>query len=123
MSIPMAGDSIFDLATQPQHVGHGSRRCAETPCKAVIERADRRSADRRCIVLHSVSFSEIFRLVRISLIGVTIMEYLKSHNALRPQHDMDPHLAKLPSLLCGKVHAILRLHAYQTTLSLKDPGG
>ncbi len=45
MSIPIAGESMFDLDTQPQHVGHGSHRCAAAPCKALKKRANRSSVD------------------------------------------------------------------------------
>jgi hypothetical protein len=57
-SIPMAGDSMFDLDTQPQQVGHGSHRCAAAPCKAVEEIASR-STDWKNIVMHSVLAGQI----------------------------------------------------------------
>lgn len=55
MSIPTAGESMFDLDTQPQHIGHGSHRCAAPPCKATEERASKRSIDWEYIVSQFVS--------------------------------------------------------------------
>lgn len=57
MSIPTAGESMFDLDTQPQHVGHGSHRCASAPYKAAKERANKRSVDWKQSLAICVAFS------------------------------------------------------------------